>query len=186
MDWRHIGEMLAAGQAAFSQLKNLCVWDKNNGGMGTFYRSRHELVFVWKVGDAEHINTFGLGDTGRHRTNVWAYAGANTFRAGRAEDLAMHPTVKPVVLVADAIREVSRRGDTVLDTFSGSGTTLIAAQRMGRRARLIEIDPKYCDVIVRRWEQLTGKQATLAMSGLTFEDVEIERLQDRVVEEEIA
>lgn len=177
MDWRHAGEMLAAGHAVFSELKNVCVWDKTNAGMGTFYRSKHELVFVWKVGDAPHINTFGLGDTGRYRTNVWTYAGANSFRAGRQEDLAMHPTVKPVALVADAIRDVSRRGDIVIDTFGGSGTTLIAAQRTGRRARLVEIDPQYCDVILRRWQQATGKSAILVSSGESFEDVWISRSQ---------
>lgn len=177
MDWRHLGEMLAAGHPVFSELKNVCVWDKTNAGMGTFYRSKHELVFVWKVGDAPHINTFGLGDTGRYRTNVWSYAGANSFRAGREEELAMHPTVKPVALVADAIRDVSRRGDIVLDTFGGSGTTLIAAQRTGRRARLMEVDPQYCDVIVRRWQQATGKSATLASTGESFEDVSTSRAQ---------
>lgn len=177
MDWRHVGEMLAAGQGVFNELKNICVWNKSNAGLGTFYRSKHELMFVWKIGDAEHINTFGLGDTGRYRTNVWDYAGVNTFRPEREEELAMHPTVKPVALVADAIRDVSRRGDIVLDTFGGSGTTLIAAQRTGRRARLMEIDPQYCDVIIRRWEKITGKQAKLASTGQSFEDVEIDRLQ---------
>lgn len=180
MDWRHAGEMLAAGHAVFSDLKNVCVWDKTNAGMGTFYRSKHELVFVWKVGDAPHINTFGLGDTGRYRTNVWSYAGANTFRAGREEELAMHPTVKPAALVADAIRDVSRRGDIVLDTFGGSGATLIAAQRTGRRARLVEIDPQYCDVTIRRWQQTTGKCATLASTGQSFEDVSIDRARPLV------
>lgn len=186
MDWRHAGEMLAAGHAVFSELKNICVWDKSNAGMGTFYRSKHELIFVWKVGDAEHINTFGLGDTGRYRTNVWAYAGVNTFRAGRAEELAMHPTVKPVALVADAIRDVSRRGDIVLDTFGGSGTTLIAAQRTGRRARLIEIDPQYCDVTIRRWQRMTGKEAILAANDKTFDDVAIERQETLISAEQAA
>jgi DNA modification methylase len=129
MDWRHMGELLQAGQAVFSELKNLCVWNKTNGGMGTFYRSKHELVFAFKVGTAAHTNTFGLGDSGRYRTNVWDYAGVNTLRAGRSEDLAMHPTVKPVALVAEAIKDCSRRGEIVLDPFGGSGTTLIAAER---------------------------------------------------------
>jgi DNA modification methylase len=169
MDWRHMGELLGAGKAVFSELKNLCVWNKNNGGMGTFYRSKHELVFVFKVGAAPHVNTFGLGDTGRYRTNVWDYAGVNTMKAGRAEELAMHPTVKPVALVADAIRDCSRRGDIVLDPFGGSGSTLIAAEKTGRKARLIEFDPIYSDVIVRRFEQLTGKQARLEGNGESFE-----------------
>ncbi|MGI4881015.1 MAG: site-specific DNA-methyltransferase [Janthinobacterium lividum] len=170
MDWRHMGELLAAGQAVFSELKNLCVWNKSNGGMGTFYRSKHELVFVWKVGTAPHINSFGLGETGRYRTNVWDYVGISSIGKGRAEDLAMHPTVKPVAMVADAIRDCSRRGDIVLDAFAGSGSTLIAAEKTGRVARLIEYDPAYCDVIVERWQRLTGKRATLG-SGIPFEEV---------------
>src|SRR4051812_7711595 len=148
MDWRHMGELLAAGQAVFSELKNLCVWNKTNGGMGSFYRSKHELVFVFKVGTAPHTNTFGLGDTGRYRTNVWDYAGVNTLKAGRSEELAMHPTVKPVALVADAIKDCSKRGNTVLDPFAGSGTTLMAAEKTGRSARVIEFDPIYCGRIV--------------------------------------
>jgi DNA modification methylase len=175
MDWRHMGELLKAGQAVFSELKNLCVWNKTNGGMGTFYRSKHELVFVFKVGTAAHTNTFGLGDSGRYRTNVWDYAGVNTFRAERSEDLAMHPTVKPVALVAEAIRDCSRRGEIVLDPFGGSGTTLIAAEKTGRLTRMIEFDPIYCDTILRRFERVTGKQATLAVSGTTFEEIDQER-----------
>jgi DNA modification methylase len=171
MDWRHMGELLKAGEAVFSELKNLCVWNKTNGGMGTFYRSKHELVFVFKVGTAAHTNTFGLGDSGRYRTNVWDFAGVNTMRAGRSEDLAMHPTVKPVALVAEAIKDCSRRGEIVLDPFGGSGTTLMAAQKTGRLARLIECDPVYCDTILRRFERVTGKQATHAVSGKSFEDV---------------
>jgi DNA modification methylase len=177
MDWRHMGELLAAGQAVFSELKNLCVWNKTNGGMGSFYRSKFELVFVFKVGSAAHINTFGLGDTGRYRTNVWDYAGVNTLRADRMEELAMHPTVKPVALVADAIKDCSRRGEIVLDPFAGSGTTMVAADNTGRRARLIEFDPAYCDRIVRRFEQVTGKQARLAATGRSFEEVAEERVQ---------
>jgi DNA modification methylase len=175
MDWRHMGELLTAGRAVFSELKNLCVWNKTNGGMGSFYRSKHELVFVFKVGAAAHTNTFGLGDTGRYRTNVWDCAGVNTLRPGRAEELAMHPTVKPVALVADAIKDCSRRGEIVLDPFAGSGTTLVAAEKTGRRARLIEFDPAYCDQILRRFEQVTGKQARLAATGQNFEAVAEER-----------
>jgi hypothetical protein len=171
MDWRHMGELLAAGQATFSELKNLCLWNKTNGGMGSFYRSKHELVFVFKIGNAPHTNSFGLGDTGRYRTNVWDYAGVNTLRPGRHDDLAMHPTVKPVALVADAIKDCTRRGEIVLDPFAGSGTALIAAHTTGRRARLIEFDPAYCDQIARRFERVTGKQAVLAATGQSFEVV---------------
>lgn len=169
MDWRHMGEMLAAGSASFTELKNLVVWNKSNGGMGAFYRSKHELIFVFKGGDASHTNSFGLGETGRYRTNVWDYAGISSIGANRSEELAMHPTVKPVALIADAIRDCSRRGEIVLDCFAGSGSTLIAAEKTGRRARLIEFDSLYCDTIVRRWEQFTGKQAVLERSGETFE-----------------
>jgi DNA modification methylase len=175
MDWRHIGELIAAGEAVFSELKNVCVWNKTNGGMGSFYRSKHELVFVFKVGSPPHINTFGLGDTGRYRTNVWDYAGVNSLRSGRTEDLAMHPTVKPVALVAEAIKDCSRRGGIVLDPFGGSGTTLIAAEKTGRLARLVEFDPAYCDQILRRFERVTGKQAKLATTEQTFEAVAEER-----------
>lgn len=171
MDWRHMGELLTAGRAAFTELKNLCVWNKTNGGMGTFYRSKHELVFVWKVGTAPHVNSFGLGDTGRYRTNVWDYAGISSISKDRADDLAMHPTVKPVALVADAIRDCSKRGDIVLDGFGGSGSTLIAADKTGRCARLIEYEPGYCDVIVERWQRMTGKRAALAGNGMSFEEV---------------
>ncbi len=135
---------------------------------------RHELIFVYKVGTAKHLNTFGLGETGRYRTNVWDYAGVNSF-GGNQEDLALHPTVKPVALVADAIRDVTRRGDIVLDGFGGSGTTLIAAERTGRVARLIELDPLYCDVICRRYEALTGQPARLEGTDQSFADVAVER-----------
>lgn len=161
MDWRHMREILDAGTAAFTELKNLCVWNKTNGGMGSFYRSKHELIFVFKAGTAEHTNTFGLGDTGRYRTNVWDYAGISSMGSARAEELSMHPTVKPVAMVADAIKDCTKRGEIVLDAFGGSGSTLIAAETCGRRARLIEYDPAYCDTIVTRWEGLTGKQAVL-------------------------
>jgi DNA modification methylase len=152
MDWRHMGELLNAGEQVFSELKNLCIWNKTNGGMGTFYRSKHELIFVFKVGTAQHVNTFGLGETGRYRTNVWEFAGVNSFRGGRLDDLELHPTVKPVDLVADAIKDCSRRGAVILDPFGGSGTTMIAAQKSGRLGRLIEYDPAYCDVILQRFE----------------------------------
>lgn len=176
MDWRHMGELITAGSAAFTELKNLVVWNKTNGGMGAFYRSKHELVFVFKQGTSEHTNSFGLGETGRYRTNVWDYAGISSIGAGRAEELAMHPTVKPVALIADAIRDCSRRGEIVLDGFGGSGSTLIAAEKTGRCARLIEYDPLYCDTIIRRWEARTGKRARLAASREGFDDVVETRL----------
>ena len=175
MDWRHMGELLAAGEAVFSELKNVCVWNKSNGGMGTFYRSKHELVFVFKVGTAPHINSFGLGETGRYRSNVWDYPGISSLGSNRSEALAMHPTVKPTALVADAIRDCSKRGGIVLDSMGGSGSTLIAAETCGRTARLIEYDPSYCDTIIRRFQNLTGKAATLSVSSQTFEDAARER-----------
>lgn len=174
MDWRHMSELQAAGSKVYSELKNLIVWAKTNGGMGTFYRSRHELIYAWKVGSAPHVNTFGLGENGRYRTNVWDYPGVNSFGANQ-KDLELHPTVKPVALVADAIKDVTRRGDIVLDGFGGSGTTLIAAQRCGRRARLVELDPVYCDVICRRYAALTGDEAVLAETGESFADVAARR-----------
>lgn len=172
MDWRHLFELTCAGREQGLDLKNLIVWAKDNAGMGTFYRSKHELVFVFKNGDAAHTNTFELGQHGRYRTNVWEYAGVNTFRAGRLDELAMHPTVKPVSMLADAIRDVTKRGAIVLDPFAGSGSTLIAAEKTGRQARCIEYEPKYCDVIVRRWQAYTGKAATFDGTELTFEDFE--------------
>ena len=186
MDWRHMGELLAAGSTVFTELKNLVVWNKTNGGMGAFYRSKHELIFVFKQGTAEHTNSFGLGETGRYRTNVWDYAGISSISGSRSEELAMHPTVKPVALIADAIRDCSRRGEVVLDCFGGSGSTLIAAERTGRSARIIEIDPLYCDTIVKRWEKLTGKRATLAVTEETFEDLADSRIGVELVAEEAA
>ena len=175
MDWRHMRELLAAGDKVFSELKNLWVWNKTDGGMGSFYRSKHELVFVFKVGSAPHTNSFGLGETGRYRTNVWDYAGISSIGAKRVEELAMHPTVKPTALVADAIKDCSRRNETVLDIFAGSGTTLIAAEQCGRTAKLLEFDPAYCDTIVSRWQTHTGKQATLGDGGQSFEQVATDR-----------
>jgi DNA modification methylase len=145
--------------------------DQKNAGQGTFYRSQHELIFVFKNGDAAHINNFELGQYGRNRSNVWTYAGVNTFRAGRLDDLSTHPTVKPVALVADAMRDCSRRGDIVLDLFMGSGTTILAAERVGRRAYGIEIDPLYVDAAVRRWQTFTKRDAILQSTGQTFDEV---------------
>jgi DNA modification methylase len=182
MDWRHLGELLAAGETVFSELKNVCVWNKTNGGMGSFYRSKHELVFVFKVGSAPHTNTFGLGDTGRYRTNVWDYAGVNSLRSSRIEELRMHPTVKPVALIADAVMDCTRRNELVLDPFAGSGSTLIAAHQTGRRARLIEYDPAYCDQILARFQKVTGKEPRLAATGQTFETVAEDRARDLAVD----
>jgi DNA modification methylase len=175
MDWRHIDELSAAGKEVYSELKNLVVWAKSNAGQGTFYRSQHELVFVFKSGDDSHLNNFELGQHGRSRSNVWQYAGVNSFRAGRLDELALHPTVKPVALVADAMRDCSRRGDIVLDPFMGSGTTILAAERVGRVAYGLEIDPLYVDTAVRRWEAYTKCDAILEKTGQTFAEVSAER-----------
>jgi DNA modification methylase len=169
MDWRHMGEMLEAGAANYSELKNLIVWVKDNGGMGSFYRSRHELIFAFKNGDTPHINSFELGQHGRYRTNVWEYRGVNTLKAGRLNELALHPTVKPVAMVADAMKDVSRRGGIVLDLFGGSGSTLIAAHKTGRRARLCELDPIYCDRMLRRWEIFAKDDAEHVAGGLAIQ-----------------
>jgi DNA modification methylase len=165
MDWRHMQEVLAAGYAVYDEMKNLIVWAKDNGGMGTFYCSRHELIFVFKKGDAPHINTFELGQNGRYRTNVWEYRGVNSMRAGRMEELALHPTVKAVQMIADAIRDVSGRNDIVLDSFGGSGSTMIAAHKSGRRGYLCELDPLYCDTILKRWENYAKDAAEPVLCG---------------------
>jgi hypothetical protein len=178
MDWRHLRELLAAGDAVYSDLKNLCCWAKTNAGMGAFYRSQHELILVFKVGTAPHINNFGLGEKGRYRTNVWSYAGMTSLKPGRLDELAMHPTVKPVALVADAIKDCSKRNGIVLDGFGGSGTTLIAAEKTGRRGYLVELDPLYADVTIRRWQTLTGQAARHVESGLPFNQTAESRIQD--------
>ena len=169
MDFRHINEVMAAGNTVYSEFKNLCVWVKPSGGMGSLYRSRHELIFVFKNGKAPHINNVELGRHGRYRTNVWEYAGIGGMRAGEEGDLLkMHPTVKPIRLVADAILDCSNRGDIVLDGFIGSGTTLIAAQRVSRVCYGLEIDPAYVDTAIRRWQADTGLDVVHAASGMTF------------------
>ena len=157
MDWRHLGSVLAV-EAVYGQLLNMCVWNKSNAGMGSLYRSRHELVFVYRVGTAPHFNAVELGRHGRNRTNVWDYASVNSLRGNRREDLALHPTVKPVGMVSDAICDVTRHGELVLDTFLGSGTTLVAAERTGRRFAGCDIDPGYVDVALERWSALTGQE----------------------------
>jgi DNA modification methylase len=172
MDWRHSGELLAAGRAVYSTLKNICVWNKSNAGMGSLYRSQHEFIFVFKNGHAPHRNNVQLGRFGRHRSNVWTYPGANSMGRGTEEGnlLALHPTAKPVKLVADAILDCSARGDLVLDPFMGSGTTLMAAERVGRRCNGIEIDPLYIDTIIRRWQAQTGDDAVHEATGRRFND----------------
>lgn len=175
MDWRHLPELLSAIDANNLALLNLCVWNKTNGGMGSLYRSKHELVLIAKKGKAPHTNNVELGKHGRYRTNVWDYAGVNSFGKARMEDLTDHPTVKPVALVADAIRDVTRPGEIVLDAFMGSGTTTLAAERTKRRAYGIEIEPGYIDVAIRRWSAMTGKEAVLAETGETFAEVAEQR-----------
>jgi DNA modification methylase len=180
IDWRHVGELLAAGRSVYSELKNICVWVKHNAGMGSFYRSQHEFVCVFKYGRGSHQNNVELGRFGRHRTNIWTYRGANSFGRETEEGnlLTLHPTVKPTAMVADAILDCSARGDIVLDPFLGSGTTLLAAERTGRRCRAVEIDPIYVDVAIRRWRDLTGQDAEHAATGKTFTEMSVERRAD--------
>jgi DNA modification methylase len=179
MDWKHTRELLDAADGVYDEFKQLVVWSKTNAGMGTFYRSRHELVFVFKAGKGKHTNNFGLGETGRYRTNVVDYAGANTFRKGRAEDLEAHSTVKPAALVADFILDCSNRGDLVVDPFIGSGTTLIAAHRTKRRGAGIELDPLYVDTALRRLAKATGIAPVLAGDGRTFDEIAVARTAER-------
>lgn len=177
MDWRHLGELQASIDGNGLSLLNLCTWNKANGGMGSLYRSKHELIFIAKKGKAPHTNNVELGKHGRYRTNVWDYAGVNSFGKNRMSDLADHPTVKPVALVADAIRDVTHPGEIVLDAFMGSGTTILAAERTKRRGFGIEIAPTYVDTAIRRWQKLTGCEAVLASTGQSFADITEERLQ---------
>jgi DNA modification methylase len=173
MDWRHMGELLAAGKRSYAELKNLCVWTKDNAGMGSLYRSQHELIFVFKHGRDPHRNHIQLGRYGRNRSNVWSYPGANSFSRSGAEGnlFALHPTVKPVALVADALRDCSSRGEIVLDAFLGSGTTLISAERTGRVCHGLELDPLYVDIAVRRWQIATGSQARRAEGEKLFNEL---------------
>lgn len=177
MDWRHLRELLTAGQTVFAELKNLCVWDKGTGGMGSLYRSQHELVFVFKHGTDPHRNNVQLGQYGRYRTNLWKYPGGNSFARDMREGnlLALHPTVKPVALVADALLDASRRNDIVLDPFLGSGTTVIAAECTGRTCYGIELDPRYVDTTIRRWQTWTGLQAHHATTDKRFDDMAREK-----------
>jgi len=173
IDWRHMSELLAAGKQVYTKLLNLCVWIKDNGGLGSLYRSRHELVFVYRNGKDSHRNNVQLGKFGRNRSNIWQYAGINTLSRQSDEGnlLALHPTVKPVAMVADALLDCSARGEIVLDSFLGSGTTLIAAERVGRVCYGIEIDPLYVDVAIRRWQKHTGDHALHAATGKRFNEI---------------
>jgi len=175
IDWRHLPELLAAARPLYTEWKNLLVWNKTNAGQGSFYRSKHELIGVFKNGTASHINNFGLGATGRYRANVLDYPGVNGLHPARHGDLDLHPTTKPVALFADLIRDCSRRNGIILDPFGGSGTTILAAERTGRVARMIELDPLYVDVAIRRWEQTTGIPARHAELGLTFAEIATRR-----------
>ena len=181
MDWRHTSEILQAGDAAYDRLINVCCWVKSNGGMGSLYRSRHEMVFVFKKGTASHINNVELGKHGRYRTNVWEYAGYNAFGRDRDESLGWHPTVKPVPMLMDAILDVTNPGDIVLDGFLGSGSTLIAAERTRRICYGVELDPAYVDVTIQRWQRESGRQAVMADTGQTFDQVATERGLGEVV-----
>lgn len=172
MDWRHLAEMRTAGLTAFGTWLNLCVWAKTNGGMGSPYRSQHGLVFVFRNGKAAHRNNVQLGRFGRNRTNLWSYPGVNTFRKDRMSELQAHPTAKPTVMIRDALLDVSKRGDIVLDPFLGAGATLIAAERSGRIARGLEIDPLYVDVVLRRWRAETGEEPVRASDGRSLADLE--------------
>ena len=175
MDWRHMREMMDACDPVFGPMKQLIVWAKNNGGMGTFYRSRHEMIFVYKHGKASHVNNFGLGENGRYRSNVWEYAGVNTFKENREEELAMHPTVKPVQMIEDAILDCSNRGDYIYDPFLGSGTAMVASENQGRICCGVEIDPEYIDVTINRMQRIFNLPVIHAETGKTYDEIKIER-----------
>lgn len=176
MDWRHIQEILTSGLSVYDAFLNMCVWVKTNGGMGSFYRSQHELVFVFKKGKTSHTNNIQLGKHGRNRTNVWCYAGMNSFGVEREEALVMHPTVKPVAMISDAIMDVTRRGEIVLDGFIGSGTTLIAAHECGRIYYGVELEPRYVEVAIRRFQNITDEPVIHFQSGLSFDEFQEDRL----------
>ena len=183
IDWRHIEELFAASRSVYGAALNLCVWNKTNSGQGSFYRSQHELIGVFRVGDSQHQNDVELGRHGRNRSNVWTYPGVNSFGAGRDEALAMHPTVKPVALVADALLDCTSRGELVLDPFLGSGTTIIAAEKIGRRCFGVDCDPAYVDVAIRRWQVFTKADAILEGDERTFDEIAAERREARLVDE---
>lgn len=172
MDWRHVTETAEAGRNSFDQFLNLCIWVKTNGGMGSLYRSQHELIFVFRKGKKSHRNNVQLGRFGRNRTNVWTYPGVNAFREGRMQELTAHPTAKPVAMIRDALLDVSAGGQIVLDSFLGAGAKLIAAEQSGRAAYGLEIDPAYVDTALRRWRRETGVEPVRACDGRTLSDLE--------------
>jgi DNA modification methylase len=174
IDWRHIRQLIEAGEQVYGAMLNLVVWVKSNAGQGSFYRSRHELIGVFRVGSETHLNNIQLGRHGRSRSNVWTYAGVNTFGNERMAGLEAHPTTKPVLMVADAIKDCTRRNDIVLDTFAGSGTTIIAAERVGRRGYAMEIEPEFVDVAIRRWQAFTRRDAIHIITGRTFDETAVE------------
>lgn len=171
MDWRHIADLIGVGSRVYDEMLNLIVWNKSNAGQGSFYRSQHELIAVFRVEGKQHRSNVELGRFGRNRSNVWSYPGVNTFGRDRLEPLAMHPTVKPVAMVADALLDCTGRGDLVLDPFGGSGTLILAAEKVGRRAYALEIDPRYVDVAIARWQAETTLEATLEGDGRSFDAV---------------
>jgi DNA modification methylase len=175
IDWRHVHQLIAAGIGVGLSYFHLCVWAKTNAGMGSYYRSRHELVVVFKKGNGPHINNIDLGRYGRNRSNVWDYEGANSINPSRRAELRLHPTVKPVKLCVDAIKDCTAANDIVFDPFLGSGSTLIGAEDCGRRCYATELSPHYVDVAIRRWHEFTGDAARLETSGQTFEEVRCER-----------
>ena len=186
MDWRHVATLIAAGDAIYAEMLNLCVWGKTNAGQGSFYRSQHELIAVFRVGDEQHQNNVQLGRFGRNRSNLWTYPGVNSFGAGRLADLAAHPTTKPVALVADAMRDCTTKGDAVLDVFVGSGTTLLAAEKIGRRGFGLECEPVFVDVAIRRWQDYSGCDAILDGDQRTFGELQAERLREGVADLSLA
>jgi DNA methylase len=171
MDWRHIGDLIEVGRELYGSMLNLVIWNKSNAGQGSFYRSQHELIGVFRVGAQTHRNNIELGRFGRNRSNVWTYPGVNTFGRGRMEALATHPTVKPVALVADALLDCTARGDAVLDQFAGAGTTILAAEKVGRIAFAIEYEPRYVDAALQRWQRSTNLEPALLDDERTFDEV---------------
>ena len=168
IDWKHCRDLIEAGESVYGAYLNLVTWVKTNAGQGGLYRNQHELIGVFRVGEAPHRDNVQMGRFGRNRSNVWTYAGANTFRAGRMDDLNDHPTVKPIQLVIDALKDVSQRDAVVLDTFVGSGTTILAGERIGRHVRAVEYEPRYAQIAIRRFEAMTGQNARHIETGLTL------------------
>jgi len=175
MDWRHIDEIREAFRRLSLAQINLAVWVKPNGGMGSLYRSRQELIFIAKRKGEAHRNNVELGKHGRYRTNVWEFGGASGGTKSEEDDFSVHPTVKPVRLLQEAMLDVTVAGEFVLDPFLGSGSTLLAAERVERVCLGLEISPAYVDVTIARWEKMTGREAIHADTGLTFKEVQEQR-----------